>query len=326
MPGMMDTILNLGLNDDAVAGLARSTGNARFALDSYRRLIQMYGEVVDDIDGHRFEQALADLKRERGVQQDVDLSADDLASLIETFKRIYKQETGNEFPQDRARAAAPRGRRGLRVVEEPRARRCTGARTTIPDDIGTAVNVVQMVFGNKGDRSATGVCFTRDPSTGETRAVRRVPRERAGRGRRRRASARRSRSRRCATRLPEAFDAAARHDDAARAALPRHAGHRVHGRGRTGSTCCRRARRSAPPPRRCKAAVDMTGEGLISREEAIVRIDPSQLDQLLHPMIDPEARVRGRGTRSERVTRRGVRRRSSSTPTRPRSAARPGSR
>src|SRR5437868_13311877 len=100
MPGMMDTILNLGLADRAAAGLASSTGNERFARDSYRRLVQMYGEVVDGIDGHRFEQALTDLKRERGAHQDVDLAADDLARLIETFKQIYRDETGRDFPQD----------------------------------------------------------------------------------------------------------------------------------------------------------------------------------------------------------------------------------
>src|SRR5213592_5019336 len=100
MPGMMDTILNLGLNDEAVEGLAAATANPRFARDSYRRLIQMYGEVVDGGDPHRFEQALTDLKQRRRVQQDVDLSADDLSELIETFKRIYRDETGREFPQD----------------------------------------------------------------------------------------------------------------------------------------------------------------------------------------------------------------------------------
>jgi pyruvate,orthophosphate dikinase len=126
----------------------------------------MFGEVVDGIDGHRFEQALGDLKRERGVKQDVELSPDDLAELVETFKDIYGQETGGGFPQD----AREQLRRSVLAVfeswENPRAqvyRRTYG----IPDDIGTAVNVVQMVFGNKGDRSATGVCFTRDPSTGE---------------------------------------------------------------------------------------------------------------------------------------------------------------
>src|SRR5919199_5948632 len=100
MPGMMDTILNLGLNDAAAEGLAARTGNPRFARDSYRRLIQMYGEVVDGIDPHRFEQALTDLKRARGASQDVDLTAEDLAELVETFKRIYRDGTGRDFPQD----------------------------------------------------------------------------------------------------------------------------------------------------------------------------------------------------------------------------------
>src|ERR687888_2464030 len=167
MPGMMDTILNLGLSTDAAEGLARTTGNPRFARDSYRRLIQMYGEVVDGIDAHRFERALADLKRERGAQQDVDLSAEDLGSLIETFEGIYRNETGEGFPQD----AREQLRRAVIAVFEswqnPRAQ--VYRRTySIPDDIGTAVNVVQMVFGNSGDRSATGVCFTRNPSTGES--------------------------------------------------------------------------------------------------------------------------------------------------------------
>src|SRR6266508_3329925 len=166
MPGMMDTILNLGLNDAAVAGLATATGNQRFARDSYRRLIQMYGEVVDGIDAHRFEQSLTDLKRERGVTQDVDLSADDLADLIETYKETYREETGHDFPRD----AREQLTRAVRAVfdswDSPRAQ--VYRRTyDIPDDLGTAVNVVQMVFGNKGDESGTGVAFTRNPSTGE---------------------------------------------------------------------------------------------------------------------------------------------------------------
>ena len=168
MPGMMDTILNLGLNDVAVEGLAASTGNPRFALDSYRRLIQMYGEVVDGVDGHRFEQALTDLKAARGVSQDVELTADDLRELVATFGAIYEEETGHAFPQD------PRDqlRRAYRAVFDswnaPRAQVYRRA-NDIPDDLGTAVNVVQMVFGNRGESSGTGVCFTRDPSTGERR-------------------------------------------------------------------------------------------------------------------------------------------------------------
>src|SRR2546425_4255522 len=146
MPGMMDTILNLGLNDDAVEGLMQTTGNARFARDSYRRLLQMFGEVVDGIDGHRFEQELGDLKRERGVQQDIDLTDDDLAQLIETFKGIYRQETGDDFPQD---AREQLGRAVLAVFQSWENPRAQGYRRTygVPDDIGTAVNGGQMGFG-----------------------------------------------------------------------------------------------------------------------------------------------------------------------------------
>src|SRR6188508_2107560 len=166
MPGMMDTVLNLGLNDVSVAGLAATTGNERFALDSYRRLIQMYGEVVDGVDGSRFEQALSDLKAVRRVAQDVDLSADDLRELVGTFERIYEEGTGRSFPQD----PLDQLRRAYRAVFESwNAPRAQVYRRTydIPDTLGTAVNVVQMVFGNRGERSSTGVCFTRDPATGE---------------------------------------------------------------------------------------------------------------------------------------------------------------
>jgi pyruvate,orthophosphate dikinase len=168
MPGMMDTILNLGLNDVAAAGLGVSTANERFALDSYRRLIQMYGEVVDGVDGHRFEQALVDLKVARGATQDLELTADDLGALVDSFHAIYEDATGGRFPQD----AHEQLRRAYRAVFDswnaPRAqvyRRTYG----ISDDLGTAVNVVQMVFGNRGETSGTGVCFTRDPATGEKR-------------------------------------------------------------------------------------------------------------------------------------------------------------
>ena len=286
MPGMMDSILNLGLNDDALAGLAGATGNARFARDSYRRLIQMYGEVVDGIDGDRFEQALADLKRERGAQQDVDLSADDLASLIETYKGIYKQETGDEFPQD------PREqlRRAVVAVFEswknPRAQ--VYRRTyNIPDDIGTAVNVVEMVFGNKGERSATGVCFTRDPSTGETglygEYLVNAQGEDVVSGVRTPQPIEEMRER-----LPDAFEQLLE----TTTRLEQHYRDMQDieftvEEDRLYLLQTRSAKRTAAAA--LKAAVDMTAEGLISREEAIVRIDPGQLDQLLHPMIDPKA-------------------------------------
>jgi pyruvate, orthophosphate dikinase len=166
MPGMMDTILNLGLDAEAVKGLAETTGNPRFAYDSYRRLVQMYGEVVEGIDAQRFEQRLTDLKREQGVHLDTDLDAGDLEQLARDFEAIYRDEVGHEFPHD-AREQLMRAVRGVfESWNTPRAqvyRRAHG----IPDDLGTAVNVVQMVFGNKGETSGTGVCFTRDPATGE---------------------------------------------------------------------------------------------------------------------------------------------------------------
>jgi pyruvate,orthophosphate dikinase len=288
MPGMMDSILNLGLNDDALAGLAGTTGNARFARDSYRRLIQMYGEVVDGIDGHRFEQALADLKRERGAQQDVDLSADDLAGLLETFKDIYKGETGDEFPQD----AREQLRRAVIAVFEswqnPRAQ--VYRRTyNIPDDIGTAVNVVQMVFGNKGDRSATGVCFTRDPSTGETglygEYLVNAQGEDVVSGVRTPQPIEEMRER-----LPDAFEQLLE----TMTRLERHYRDMQDieftvEEDKLYLLQTRSAKRTAAAA--LKAAVDMTTEGLISRDDAIARIDPGQLDQLLHPMIDPKAEV-----------------------------------
>jgi pyruvate,orthophosphate dikinase len=286
MPGMMDTILNLGLNDVAVEGLAASTGNGRFARDSYRRLIQMYGEVVDGIDGHRFEQALADLKRARGVDLDVDLTADDLQSLIDTFKEIYRSETGGEFPQD----AREQLRRAVNAVfqswDNPRAQ--VYRRTyNIPDDIGTAVNVVQMVFGNKGDQSATGVCFTRDPSTGEVglygEYLVNAQGEDVVAGIRTPQPIEELRQR-----LPEAFDELVE----TMARLEQHYRDMQDieftiEEGHLYLLQTRSAKRTAAAA--IKAAVDMAAENLISREEAVARIDPGSLDQLLHPMLDPQA-------------------------------------
>jgi pyruvate, orthophosphate dikinase len=286
MPGMMDTILNLGLNDEAVEGLARTTGNARFANDSYRRLIQMYGEVVDGIDSHRFEDALAKLKEARKSTQDVDLTADDLAGLIETYKEIYREETGGEFPQD----AREQLGRAVRAVFEswntPRAQVYRRAHH-ISDDLGTAVNVVQMVFGNKGERSATGVAFTRDPSTGEHElygeflvdaqgedvvAGIRTPEPLA----------------RMRESLPEAFDQLV--DTVNR--LEQHYGDMQDieftiDDGKLYLLQTRTAKRTAAAA--LKAAVDMVDEGVISKDDAVARIDAAQLDQLLHPMIDPNA-------------------------------------
>src|SRR5437016_6853067 len=277
MPGMMDTILNLGLNDEAVEGLAARTGNGRFARDSYRRLIQMFGEVVDDIPANRFEDALSDLKRARGVRNDTDLDADDLGGLIDVYKTIYREATGGDFPPD---AREQLGRAVRAVFDSWDAPRAQVYRRTygISDDLGTAVNVVQMVFGNKGDESGTGVAFTRDPSTGEhglygeflanaqgedVVAGIRTPEPLA----------------RMEQRLPGAFTQL----------LETMRRLEQHYRDMQDIEFTvednelfllqtRSAKRTAAAS--VKAAVDMVGEGLISREDAIMRIDPAQLEQL----------------------------------------------
>jgi pyruvate,orthophosphate dikinase len=264
MPGMMDTILNVGLNDVAVEGLARSTGNDAFARDCYRRLIQMYGETVDGVPHERF-----------GPDDDV-----------ERARSAYAAETGHDFPQD----AREQLRRAIVAVFEswnsPRAQ--VYRRTyDIPDDIGTAVNVVQMVFGNKGETSATGVAFTRDPSTGEQGlygeylinaqgedvvAGIRTPQP----------------VEEMQERLPDAF--AQLLDTMTR--LEQHYRDMQDIEftiedGKLYLLQTRSAKRTAAAA--IKAAVDMAAEGLIRRDEAIARIDPTQLDQLLHPMLDPNA-------------------------------------
>jgi pyruvate,orthophosphate dikinase len=286
MPGMMDTILNLGLNDEATEGLAAATGNGRFAFDAYRRLIQMYGEVVCGVPGHLFEDELTRVKADRGARQDVDLGADGLRELCDRFGAVYRERAGAEFPQD------PRVQltRAIAAVfdswDTPRAqtyRRAHG----IPDDLGTAANVVQMVFGNKGETSGTGVCFTRDPSTGEPGmwgeflvnaqgedvvAGIRTPEPIAG----------------MARALPQAYDELvdtirrleAHYREMQDIEFTVEDGHLYLLQTRSGKRTAHAALR---------IAVDMVEEGLIAREEAVARIDPAQLDQLLHPRIDPSA-------------------------------------
>jgi pyruvate,orthophosphate dikinase len=287
MPGMMDTILNLGLTDAAVECLAAATGNARFAFDSYRRLIQMYGEVVDGVDGSRFEQALSDLKASRGADQDVDLTADDLRELVETFKAIYEDGTGRSFAQEPREQLRSAYRAVFDSWNAPRAQ--VYRRTyEIPDDLGTAVNVVQMVFGNRGDRSGTGVCFTRDPATGERHLFGEFLPNAQGE------------DVVAGIRTPEPIDGM-------REAMPEAYALLVdtlerleqHYRdlqdieftveeGTLYLLQTRTGKRTATAALR--VAVEMVDEGLVSREEAVARIDPGQLDQLLHPRIDPDAR------------------------------------
>jgi pyruvate, orthophosphate dikinase len=264
MPGMMDTILNVGLNDESVAGLARSTGNDEFARDCYRRLIQMFGETVDGIPHESF-------------------SVDD---TIEQAREIYERETGHGFPQD----VREQLRRAITAVFDSwnSARAQVYRRTyDIADDLGTAVNVVQMVFGNKGDGSATGVAFTRDPSTGEQGvygeflvnaqgedvvAGIRTPQPLAE----------------MQELLPDAYEQLLE----TMGSLERH--YRdlqdiefTVEEGRLYLLQTRTAKRTAAAA--IKGAVDMTAEGLIERDEAVARIDPAQLDQLLHPRLDENA-------------------------------------
>ncbi len=285
MPGMMDTILNLGLNDEAVQGLGERTGDPRFAADSYRRLIQMYGEVVDGIEDYRFEQQLTDLKARRDVASDTDLTAEDLGELIKTYEKIYAEEKGG-FPQD----ARGQLTRAVRAVfdswDTPRAqvyRRAHG----IPDDIGTAVNVQQMVFGNKGGRSGTGVAFTRNPATGEIglygEFLMNAQGEDVVAGIRTPEPLERMEAK-----LPEAFEELVQ-------TMRRLEEHYRDMQDveftiedeRLFMLQTRSAKRTAAAA--VKSAVAMVDEGLISREDAVARIDPISLDQLLHPMIDPDA-------------------------------------
>jgi pyruvate, orthophosphate dikinase len=286
MPGMMDTILNVGLDRESVEGLGERSGNRRFAHDSYRRLIQMYGETVDGIDGHRFEQELSGLKHERGAGQDVDLTADDLAELVARFERIYEEETGRAFAQDAREQLARAVEAVFQSWNTPRAQVYRRAHE-IPDDLGTAVNVVQMVFGNKGDASGTGVTFTRNPSTGEPGlfgeflvnaqgedvvAGIRTPEPIS----------------RMTELLPQAFDQL---QDTVRKLEEHYRDMQdiefTVEEGTLYLLQTRTAKRTAAAA--LKAAVDMVDEGLISREEAVVRIEPGQLEQLLHPMLDPAA-------------------------------------
>ena len=286
MPGMMDTILDLGLNDVTARGLAAATGNARFAYDSYRRLIQMYGEVVEGIDGHRFEHALDELKAERGSHDDVELTAPDLIELIERYKEIYEDGAGRPFPVD----AHEQLLRAVRAVfdswNSPRARVYRHT-YEIPDDLGTAVNVMQMVFGNKGDDCATGVCFSRDPSTGERGICGEFLVNAQGE------------DVVAGIRLPQPLDEMRELFPAAFAELERTVARlERHYRdvqdieftveqGWLYLLQTRSAKRTAAAA--VRAAVAMVEEGLLSHDDAIVRIDPGQLEHLLHPMLDPGA-------------------------------------
>jgi pyruvate,orthophosphate dikinase len=288
MPGMMDTVLNLGLNDRSVTGLAKKTGNPRFAWDCYRRFIQMFGSVVMGLEKHEFEERIEALKKRRRVKLDTDLTAGDLEGLAGEFKELVRRRRNRTFPQDPveqltlARDAVFRSWNNDRAVYY---RRQNG----IPEDLGTAVNVQAMVFGNLGDTSGTGVGFTRNPATGEHHFYGEFLTNAQGE------------DVVAGVRTPRPIDELERVMPAAYREL-RDITSRLeqHYRdvqdfeftiqdGRLYLLQTRTGKRTAQAA--VKIAVDMVEEGLITPEEAILRVDPASLDQMLHPRLDDRARL-----------------------------------
>ena len=288
MPGMMDSVLDLGLNDDTVAGLARRTGNPRFANDSYRRLIQMYGEVVEGIEAGRFEYELELLKSECGVSSDFELTADHLATLIERYKRVYEEAACHGFVQDAQEQLLSAVCAVFDSWNSPRA--CVYRKTYgISDDLGTAVNVMQMVFGNKGESCGTGVCFSRDPSTGAKGLCGEFLENAQGE------------DVVAGIRHPEPLDYMRQRFPTAYSELE-HIVHHLERHYRDVQDVeftlddgtlyllqTRSAKRTAAAA--VNSAVAMVAEGLLTREDALVRIKPAQLDHLLHPTLDPSAEL-----------------------------------
>ncbi len=298
MPGMMDTVLNLGLNDTTVKALAEKSGDPRFAQDSYRRFITMYSDVVLGIGHHHFEEILDEHKERNGYALDTDLSAEDWEQVIVRYKERVEEETGKPFPQDPH--AQLWGAIGAVFGSWMNQRAITYRRLHgIPETWGTAVNVQAMVFGNMGETSATGVAFTRNPSTGEKKlygeflinaqgedvvAGIRTPQEITEAARKEAGSDKPSME----AAMPEAFAALER----IHAKLERHYRDMQDleftvEQGKLWMLQTRSGKRTAKAALRI--AVDLANEKLISREEAVSRVDPAALDQLLHPTIDPDA-------------------------------------
>lgn len=286
MPGMMDTILNLGLNDVVAEGLARLTNNPRFAYDSYRRFITMFSDVVMEIPKTKFDRIMDGIKEEKGVTADTDLDAEDLKKLSFLFKDLYKQEKGEEFPQDPKVQLMEAIKAVFRSWDNPRAvvyRRLND----IPSDWGTAVNVQEMVYGNMGDDSGTGVAFTRDPSTGEKKLYGEFLMNAQGE------------DVVAGIRTPEPLeklkeinpDAYQQFVDIAEK-LEKHYRDMQDmeftiERGRLFMLQTRNGKRTANAA--LKIAVELVKEGMITKEEALTKVEPRQLDSLLHPQFEQKA-------------------------------------
>ncbi|MBW6523011.1 pyruvate, phosphate dikinase [Sphingomonas sp. RHCKR47] len=299
MPGMMDTVLNLGLNDQTVEGLATASGDARFAWDSYRRFIQMYADVVLELDHGAFEEALEIAKEDRGYTLDTELSADDLRALVDEYKGLVEQQWGKPFPQDEHDQLWGAVGAVFGSWQSDRAK-VYRRLNDIPADWGTAVNVQAMVFGNMGDTSATGVAFTRDPSKGDRAYYGEFLINAQGE------------DVVAGIRTPQYLTRAAREEAGAKPASMEEALPEVYTelagvfdrlethyrdmqdieftvqQGKLWMLQTRSGKRTAKAA--LKIAVDMANEGLITREEAVARVDPQALDQLLHPTLDPEAK------------------------------------
>ena len=286
MPGMMDTILNLGLNDIAVEGLAKLTGNDRFAYDSYRRFIQMFSDVVMGIEKCKFEEILDDIKEEKGAANDTDLTTDDLKLVVKRYKALYIVEQGEEFPQDPKIQLLEAVKAVFRSWDNPRAivyRRMND----IPGDWGTAVNVQAMVFGNMGNDSGTGVAFTRNPSTGERKLYGEFLMNAQGED-----VVAGIRTPKLISELedtmPDVYkefvDIAAKLEDHYRDMQDMEF---TIERGKLYMLQTRNGKRTAAAA--LKIAVDLVDEDKVTKQEALMKIEPKQLDALLHPTFDPEA-------------------------------------
>ncbi len=297
MPGMMDTILNLGLNDESVEGLAKATNNERFAWDSYRRFIQMFGDVVLKVPHEKFEKILEERKKEVGAKQDIDLTAEDFKYIVQKYKELVKKETGREFPQDPYEQLKMAIRAVFDSWNNPRAKKYREI-NNIPDDYGTAVNIVAMVFGNMGDNSGTGVAFTRNPSTGENEFYGEYLKNAQGEDvvagiRTPQPLTKAQKTSEDQVSLEEEFPEIYQELLKIREILEKHYRDMQDieftiENGRLWMLQTRSGKRTARAA--VKIAVDMVKEGLITKEEAILRVDPSSINQLLHPAINESSR------------------------------------
>ena len=298
MPGMMDTVLNLGLNDLTVQGLAKQSGDARFAYDSYRRFIQMYGDVVMGVEHYLFEERLEDIKRTGGYQLDTELSADDLKELIQVYKEIIRDEQGEAFPEDVKDQLW--GAIGAVFGSWMTQRAVTYRRLhEISEDMGTAVNVQAMVFGNRGETSATGVAFTRNPSTGEKayygEFLINAQGEDVVAGIRTPQPLTTAMKQAQGSELPALEEAMPETFEELASVFERLEAHYREMQdieftvqeGRLWILQTRSGKRTTEAALRI--AVEMAKDGLIGRDDAVARIAPASLDQLLHPRLDPDA-------------------------------------